>query len=257
MAVKPEPFYPLVGGSSKSGIYRISTIVKKDLGSRDDVERFKQWVEDNNGLCLYPDVIGYLDNDVYMRFFEGVRLCDDFSSMDLLSVINTIEKFSCIKKRGFDLDVHIKNLEANRIDHSEINGIIDVCVDKLKSIEPILKNNASFSHGDMILSNIIKNKNGLYYLDPRYFKGSSTYLWDYGKLRMSLMNYEYRFNIGDYDNSYYLNELDSILVSKDIYIPVLIITLMHICRLYRYKEEPQRETVIDMANEVLEQLERI
>lgn len=250
-----RPFYPLAGGGSNNLLYRISDIVKKDLGTKEDTEHFKDWIDDNNGKCLYPEVIGYINNDVYMDFIYGRRLCDDFSSRDLFSIIKTIEDFSSEKRNRFNIDIHLDNLNSNR-DGSEIDKIINICEQMLKSLEAFLIKNASYSHGDMILSNIIKKDEKLFFLDPRYFKNSSTYLWDLGKLRMSLMNYEKRFGISIFDNSRYMDDLDDYLYQKNIYKPVLIITLMHICRLYKYKPESQKHIVVNMAKEVLFEIER-
>lgn len=238
-----QPFCYLNGGSGKS-VYRIGSMVKKDLG--DDAENFKNWIEDSRSLCNHPKIISYLYNQVTMEYIPGVNLCDDFSFKDLYEVINVIEGFSKEKKNGFDISEQLAILYKNK-SGTEFDDVIEFCAERMKGIEKSLIANASFCHGDMTLCNIIKAKNGLYFIDPRYCRKASSYLLDFGKLRMSLMNYEKKFGISGADNSVYLATFDEIMREKGVYEAVATLNLMYICRLYRYKQDKQ--TVINMAKE--------
>lgn len=249
------PFYPLNGGGSNRGLQRLAGIVKKDLGTPEDTERFKDWIEDCEDACLYPRVISYLYNGVYMDFIDGVTLCDNFTRADYYSILSTIERFKEKKRDGFDIQPHIDILEKNRSESKEFNDILDLCIDGVKKMSGRYKEHASFGHGDLILSNVIKGKNGLYLIDPRYFRESSSYILDYGKLRMSLMNYEKRFGLSRSDNSMYLGDFDQLMKAQGIYDLVLFTNLMYVCRLYRYKKESDRETVVTMAKEILGEIE--
>lgn len=239
-----QPFCYLNGGSGKK-IYRVGNMVKKDLG--DDVENYKHWVEDNHSLCNYPPVICYLYEQVTMKYIEGVNLCDDFGLEDLCTILNIVERFSKERREGFDISEQLDILYKNK-NGSDFDEVIDFSAERIKEIEQSLIANASYCHGDMTLCNIIKSDDGLYFVDPRYRRNASSYLLDYGKLRMSLMNYEKIFAISDSDNSAYLPMFDEIMKEKGVYDEVIALNLMYICRLYRYKKD--KEPVIRMAKEL-------
>lgn len=239
------PFYGLKGGSGKR-IYRIGNMVKKDLG--DDVENYKEWIEDNDSLCKYPRVISYLYDQVTMEYIEGKNLCDDFNLEDLRMLVNIVERFSRCARDGFDISEQLQILHKNK-SGTDFDAIIDFCEEKVKSIEKSLIKNASFCHGDMTLCNVIKANDGLYFIDPRYRRNASSYLLDLGKLRMSLMNYEKIFGISNRDNSAFLPVFDSYIMDNGIYDEVVALNLMYICRLYRYKKD--KDKVVMMANELI------
>lgn len=241
-----KPFYNLKGGSGKK-IYRIGDCVIKEVG--DDVSNFKDWIKDKGDLCKHPRIMSYLYGEVTMQYVEGKNLCDAMTKSDFLEVVRTIELFSNVKYSEFDingqLEVLYKNLSGDSFD-----DVVYMCSEKVKGIEGKLSKNASFCHGDMTLCNIIKANDGLYFIDPRYKRNSSSYLLDFAKVRMSLMNYEKRFGISKCDNSWLLPSFDSYLEGAGIYKEVLILNLMYICRLYRYKKD--KTAVADMANELIE-----
>lgn len=246
-----QPFHYLKGGSGKS-IYRMGNLVKKDLG--DDVENFKNWIEDSGSLCKYPKIISYLYNEVTMRFIEGENLCDSFELEDFCSLMNIIQRFSQKKVNGFDINEQLEILYKN-LSGSDFDKTITLCAEGVKSIEKSLVKNASFCHGDMTLCNIIKAEDGLYFIDPRYRRNASSYLLDYAKLRMSLMNYEKTFGISTHNNSGYLPLLDGTLNELGVYKEVVILNLMYICRLYRYKTD--KSLVVDMANRLIKEAQNV
>lgn len=238
-------FYRMVGGGSNKDLYRLGRFVKKDLG--DGAERFKDWIEDNGGICKFPRIISYLYNEVTMEYIDGVNLCDSFTRADLHKVVSYVETFALRTKNVFDIGEHISVLEKNIGYDTTVDKIIADCKTGLVEHEKGFLRNASFCHGDMILSNIIKTENDLYFIDPQYARNASSYLLDYGKLRMSLMNYEKRFGISDADNSGYLQEFDLMMKHFGIYEEVILANLMYICRLTRYKQD--KKAVRDMAED--------
>lgn len=239
------PFCFLHGGSGKK-VYRIGNVVKKDLG--DDVENYKNWIEDNHSYCKYPSVISYLYNEVTMKYIEGDLLCDSFHQDDLHQVLNIVERFKNCKMNSFEMEEQVDILNKN-LSGSDFDNIVTLCAGKLKFLEKSFAENASFCHGDMTLCNIIKADDGLYFIDQRYRRNASSYLLDLGKLRMSLMNYEKNFGISDADNSEFLPLFDEIIKGMNIYEEVVTANMMYICRLYRYKQD--KEPVIRMANDLL------
>ena len=255
---KMEDFGILHGGGSNKPIYHLGKMVKKCLGSESDVSNFKDWVEDNLGSCKFPRVISYLYDSVYMEYVEGENLVNCCTFLDFLYVVVTILEFGKIKKQSFNITPQIEILEKNYSDDEEINMMIDLCKNFIIKNQDILDKNASYSHGDAILSNIIKSKNGeLYFIDSRYFRDSSSYLLDFAKLRNSLSGYEFEFGISKVDNSEYLSYLDTILQVRGIYDIVIGLHLMYVLRLYRYKDEDGKRKVKEMAKGIIESHEEL
>lgn len=255
---KTEDFGVLHGGGSNKPILRLGKMVKKFFGSASDTSNFKDWVEDNEGSCKFPRVISYLYDAVYMDFIDGKNLVDCFTFSDLMRLVGTIMRFSKMKRPGFDLKPQLEILEKNISEDEEMNSMIALCKDFLIHNEHILVENASYSHGDMILSNIIKsNDDELFFIDSRYFRESSSYLLDFAKLRNSLSGYEREFGISDADNSCYLGDLDVILKLKGIFGIVVGLHLMYVLRLYRYKDDAGKVKVKNIAKGIIESNEEL
>lgn len=241
--------------------------------------------------ALFPRVHSWLYNTMYMDYiYESINL----SSMDksheleynIEILLNYIDLFSKVKQRAsglnylFDVNEHIDILKLNYVHEAEfydevlINHHLDNCIrllDSDKSRE-ILNANASFSHGDMILSNVLltkkwssaENLHGyLYLIDARYQPSASSYLLDYAKLRMSLHDYEYTFGLSAVKISEVLAKLstlqnfDNVLRDKGIYDIVIILHYMYLCRLYRYKTEGQKQDVINLIERLVEENEAL
>ena len=242
-----EPFYPLKGGSGRR-VYRVGNMVKKDLG--EDAASYKEWVEDAAGLCKFPQVIAYTYNDVTMQYIEGKNLCDCLQREDLLALVEIIDGFGEYKRESFDINEQINILYKNKSGEG-FDKTIDYAASKLRKIEHTLKEKASFCHGDTTLSNVIKAADGLYFIDPRYRRNASSYLLDFGKLRMSLTGYEKKFGITDRDNTRFLPEFDDLMRDRGIFEEVVALNLMYVCRLYRYKKDKQ--AVENMADELIQE----
>ena len=255
---KTEDFSVLHGGGSNKPIYRLGKMVKKFLGSESDASNFKDWVEDNNGSCKFPRVVSYLYDAVYMDFVDGENLVDCFTFNDLMNLVSTILRFSRMKKESFDIVPQIEILEKNYSGDEEMNVMIDVCKNFIIRNEHILNENASYSHGDMILSNVIKAKDGdLFFIDSRYFRESSSYLLDFAKLRNSLSGYELEFGLSKSNNKVFLDDLDMILKFRGIYEIVVGLHLMYVLRLYRYKDDVGKMKVKNIAKGIIEDNEEL
>lgn len=244
----------LHGGGSGSDIYRVGNVVKKYFNGADDVKLFKDWITDNNGVCKYPEVISYLYSSVFMQFIEGERLVDCCKWDDIKELLATIDRFKGKRKGEFSIMTHVANLLRNKSRDAEWNDIVDRTAGYLICNQDEIAKYASYCHGDLILSNVMKGKDGLYLIDPRYFRESSTYLFDLAKLRMSLMDYELRFGLATKSNREYLQRFDE-SVDPDVLPLVTGLMLMHICRLYRYKNDEQKQVVKDFAKEVISENE--
>lgn len=255
-----EEFGDLHGGSNNR-IFRFGNVVKKNLG--DDVQNFKEWYEDNEGiLCVAPKISSYLYDNVYMEFIHGKRVVDVLSIEVLMKILETIKNFKYKQYDSFDLDYHLDILAKNRCNcdkyyFDDLNLYIDICENALIANANILKEEASFSHGDATLCNmILSDEDGkVYFIDPRYNKHSSSYLLDLAKLRMSLCDYEKTFGISNVSNKKFISILDGF--ADDKYEIVVILNFMYILRLYRYKDEEGKEKVYKMAKEFMRDNEDI
>lgn len=252
---KKESFYPLKGGSGQQ-IYKMGSIVKKQLENKDKLEEFLNWIQQAENMCNYPKFISATrDNNIYYNYIEGQLLNENFTNDKLLTLILTISNFKNKKYNNFNLKYHFDVLDKNLIDNL-IENKINYCKNLLKEKEDLLQRNASFSHGDTILSNIIENNNLLYFIDPQFNINASSYLMDFAKLRMSLDNYEYNFNISKNKLSQeYKDILDNYLKINNIYDIVVILEYMYIIRLYRYKKEEEKKIVLQMLNNLEEEQE--
>lgn len=255
---KKEDFRVLHGGGSNKPILKLGKVVKKCLGSEEDTSNFKDWVEDNDNSCKFPKIFSYLYDSVYMEFIDGENLVECFSFSDLLKILGIIVSFSRRKKKDFNLSRQIEILDKNYSSDREMNLMIDTCKNFLICNEEILKKNASYSHGDMILSNIIKTKeNELYLIDSRYFRESSSYLLDLAKLRMSVSGYEFEFGLSRKNNNNFLDDLDVLLKHMGVYEIVVGLNLMYVLRLYRYKDEVGKTKVKEIAKGIIKSNEKL
>lgn len=252
---KNSKFEKLAGGSGSS-IYRLGNIVKKEL-KEDEVLRIKEWYKNNN-VCKCPKTICFTYNSMYMEFVEGICLSNVKLTIYIIKqLFYNIYNFRRVKYDSFNLDKQIEILDKNK-DGGEIDDLIKICKNKLLEYKDVLNKNASFSHGDSILSNIIYNKGEFYFLDPQFYKDSSSYLLDLAKLNMSLHGYERIFGFSQLDISDEVVECyNNILNEKGLFDIVTILTLMYILRLYRYKNELQKTYVLRMAKEFMIKNERL
>lgn len=244
-----------LNGGSGSNVIQLGRMVKKDLGTNENALRFKEWIKESKGWCLSPHVISYLYNGVYIDYIEGTVLSSSLDFNSFMNLLSTIFKFKDNKYNEFNLEHHISVIEKNfDVKYPEINKRIDFIKLKLRSLEKSYKSHASFSHGDTILSNIIKDEQDvLWFIDNNMYKNASSYLLDLGKLRMSLDGYEEKFNFDNviHDTSF-KSILDNILKEYNIYEEVIVAQYMYIVRLFRYRTDEQKEIVLEM----LKQLEK-
>lgn len=236
-----EDFGPLHGGSGQN-IYRLGNIVRKDMKTFDEVLMIQDFEAANNGSIKTPKLISTTYNSVYMEYIDGKLLCDCLDERTLMDLIFTIYGFSIRKNFAFNIDNQIEILLKNKGYHDEIDDMIDKCIFGIKRYRRSIEDKASFCHGDMTLCNIIKDdiSQDLYFIDPRFDSSSSSYLLDYAKLRMSLSGYEYEFGISKNNNKKYIGILDKFLESVNLLDEVIILELMYILRLTRYKEDKEK-----------------
>ena len=247
-----QQFCKLTGGGSGSNLHRLGNLVKKDLGNNQDVINLKKWVDRNNGSCNYPKIISFLYESIYMEYIAGNVLSNAESNMDIADLTGLIITILRFKRnnaghfKDFDLNSHINSLAKNRDEQTKF--YVNECTNMLRKYEGVLKENASYSHGDFTLSNTIKTNDGsLYFIDARYNEKASSYLLDFAKLRMSLQGYERNFIPNSVINSGFVEMLDLVLESYNISDVVKVLQYMYTLRLYSYKNDEEKLKVKEMA----------
>ena len=247
----------LGGGGSGSNVLRAGRYVKKSLKDYEERLAYQEWCNLNRKLEVFdmPDDISYSYDSVVMEFVEGEKLC--FLSTDkakpyVMSLVDT-----CLAERchcdGFEFDVskQLDILMKNR--HcgggTEFDSIITrIAIDIANNRVALAERYGSFCHGDLTAGNVICNSGKMNVIDPRYIKGSSSYLLDLAKLKMSLMGYE-RLFFGGSDLSSLVKIVDDAAYYVGAKELVDLFTLMFIARLFRYKDCDGKKKVAKWAKE--------
>ena len=243
-------FCELKGGSGLP-VYRLGNIVKKYC-KEGKVSDIKLWYKLSKGLCNAPRLVSSLYNAIYIKYIDGDILSACLTREDVEELIKIIKRFSATYVSGkCSLEKHISTLLKNKCvggnaSDAYVNGHIDLCIKLLNEYEPLVERNASFSHGDLTLCNVVKSsdlKGSLFLLDSEFDVNSSSYLLDFAKLKMSLLGYDYRFGIVsecEHVRQVYseclgvLNgELDNLCIRG----VVDVLCYMYILRLWRYRKD--------------------
>lgn len=233
-----ESFGELKGGSGQR-IIRLGNIVRKDMKNHDEVQMLEDWMEANSGKLNAPKIISAVYDSVYMEYVDGKMLCDCLDERTLVDLMYIIYGLSGRRYPAFDLNVHIDALNKHKGYNELIDDEIDECIQALNRHKYSIIDKGSFSHGDMTLCNIIKEdmSGKLCFIDPQFKPNASSYLLDFAKLRMSLDGYEKIFGISyqSYRGMKYL--LDEFLEGINVLDEVVILEVMWVLRLTRYKED--------------------
>lgn len=236
-----DDFKCLEGGSGQK-LYKLANIVRKDMKNHEEVEKLENWLKESEGNLNTPEIISAVYDSVYMKYVDGELLCDCLNRKTLLDLIYIIYSFSLKRYSRFDLNIHINALEKHKGFDAEIDSLIECCKNALLHYKNSIINKGSFSHGDMTLCNIIKERDSeeLCFIDPQFVKDASSYLLDFAKLRMSLCGYEQIFGITNKSNRKLLSVLDEFLECENLLDEVIILEVMWILRLTRYKSDKKK-----------------
>lgn len=261
--LKLNEWYDMHGGSG-SRVQRMGKFVKKDLGDREATEAFQEWVSFINDMCFYaktPEVVSYTYDEVVMKYVDGndfAHLCVyDDDMRRILEIVEEMAQYMTIGS-GFDMEYHVGILDKNNGFDKEVDRVIEECKDRLMCISYEMKANASFCHGDMTLSNIIKeskkNEYGgrqIFLIDPCWHYGASSYLLDLAKLKMSLDGYEERFGFGEIDVAPSARStFKDYLKAHGVERIVQVLELMYVLRLTRYRYSESPSSVLDFVEDI-------
>lgn len=252
----------LGGGGSGSSILRVGKYVKKSFKDYGERLAYQEWCSFNKDLGVFnvPDDISYSYDSVVMEFAEGTQLCHLNAAKAKSYVACLVE--ACMTESahyyGFDFDVskQLDVLMKNR--HcgggTEFDSIITNTALEIANRSGVLAERySSFCHGDLTAGNVICNGSDIKVIDPRYIEGSSSYLLDLAKLKMSLMGYERMFFDGEDLSSlvYIVDDAAYYFGAQEL---VDLFTLMFILRLFRYKDYEGKKKVVKWAKEAYDAL---
>ena len=275
-----QDFKHLSGGSGYR-VERLGNIVKK-FCSHDKAMRVKQWYEYNESMfypCKAPKIISSLYDGLHLEYINGRNMANGITKDELHDIVRIIFGFasrvSIAPDKSIDsfnvkkhIDVLNKNvLKENAYHQEEINACVKTCTNILEVYSERLENQASFCHGDAILSNIIKSQGDYYFIDPEMDVEASSYLLDLAKLNMSLYGYEPTFGLTNYGNDFDMEklselkrELMDILSFNGLYPIVMALTYMYAIRLWRYKvhsyRQYERRFTLDFIKSIEDDLKR-
>lgn len=260
-------WYDMRGGSG-SRVQRMGKFVKKDLGSESATMAFQEWVSFIKDMCFYartPEVVSYTYNEVVMKYVYGNDFAHscvyDDDMRRILEIVEDMAQYMTIGS-GFDMGYHVGILDENKGFDGDIDNAIEKCKDRLTCVLYEMKANASFCHGDLTFSNIIKeskkNEHGgrqIFLIDPCWHYGASSYLLDLAKLKMSLDGYEERFGFGKIDVAPSARSTfkDYLRVRGVVHV-VQVLELMYVLRLTRYRYSESPRAVVAFVEDVMHDL---
>ena len=242
-------FCELKGGSN-SKIYREhNKVIKISKTSQAQYAWYKEAAK--LGISI-PRIYSCVGDTLYMQYMDGQSLADCCTSKDIEELVNLCYLFSRIDTSDsqFDCDAYCTNL----VKHYDTELTSKVIAD-INSLRGVICEKTSFYHGDLTLSNIIKQNGTNYVIDPNYRKEFCSYLLDLSKIRQSLHDYEFLFGFSKAKNSVFLKKFDDMIKPEDLQL-VRLLEVTHWIRMYDYKPENERPVVENMMRSLYEEYER-
>lgn len=195
-----------------------------------------------------PKISSFVVDTIYMEYIDGTLLVEDCDENDINHLIHITKELSKGEIVYRDLDKYIENLFKHLDDFNTKTVVGHLCANREKLLEK-----ATFCHGDLTLSGVIRRDNSYYLIDPNFKNDYSSYLLDLAKIRQSLNDYEYIFGFSKKKNSNLLDYFDK-KVGKDLYL-VKLLEITHWIRMYRYKNDEEKIIVNNMIKKLLEEVQ--
>ena len=154
---------------------------KKVLKMGDTIINEKEWYDTYIDKTKIPKIFGIIDNALSMEF---IARDSDLNIDDVIIAVNNYKNYDKLNDLVFDS--YIKNIKNHLNKNEKINN-----GDKLIKLLKSINLNATFSHGDLSVMNIIPTKIGVKFIDPLYSKTKfGSYELDLAKLCFSLKFYK-------------------------------------------------------------------
>lgn len=206
-----ESFY----GTSGSDIQRLGDkIIKKAKNAKEQYDWYK-YVYENHIDGKYfkiPKLYSFTVDTIIISYIDGIVGSNAVDEHLLNKIVNMCKYFSSIDKYKNDVEVDSYcNYLINCSISNTLNERIKKVADYLRKKSSIIKENSSFSHGDLTLNNLLIKNNEIYLIDSNPKPTFSTWLADVAKIRYSLNGYDKIFGYTSYDLSKYIEYFDSLL----------------------------------------------
>jgi len=237
-------FRPMRGGSG-SGIWlEGKTVVKKTSKATAEEEWYRRAESYGFGDRI-PKLYSRTLDTLFMEYIEGETLADGATKKDIYEALKIPFCFAMIPDGRKDVEGYCRNLMSHKSSEATRWVVSEVMRNRRE-----LEDQASFCHGDLSLSNIIRSKDGLKVIDPNNKADYSSHLLDIAKIRFSLTGYERIFGYGKADLRGLRRKFDEYTQHRKI-IPLLEIT--HWIRLYKYRTAEEQKTVDRVVDELIKE----
>lgn len=151
-----------------------------------------------------PKVHSVVLDQIYLSFFNGVPLSTvKVKQQDIMQICDTINNFSLYGNGENDVNKYCRYIHERGVDFGIDTSKLEVELANLQ----ILKQ-ATFSHGDLTLSNILKDASGsLCIIDPNQKQWFTTHYLDVSKLCLSLRGLDVILHEGELQDHHLIDVL--------------------------------------------------
>lgn len=237
-------FRPLRGGSGSGVWLEDRTVIK--TSPKATAEHDWYLAAEKNGLGDWlPKIYSRTLDTLYMEYIPGETLADGADEGDIDTLMCFITRCAEIRDSRTDVDAYCENL----LQHKNSEATRFVVSEMLNSREELV-DNASFCHGDLSLSNVIRSRGTIKVIDPNNKDDYASFLLDLAKLRFSMTGYERLFGFGKADLRGLRKKLDTEAWHRRL---VQLLEITHWIRLYRYRTPEQQKTVDNVIDELIKE----
>jgi hypothetical protein len=170
-----DNFYGQISDFTKNQIIFTDTrVIKKCKTSLLE----KEWYIIAKNIVNVPEILFCNDNTIITSRIQNSN------QLDITDIIDIINLFKRNNIHNYPFETYINNLLP-----------INYCSSKTKQIiQNLPEHDGTFFHGDLSISNILKNNKGVYLIDPNYKYIFGSYLTDAGKAFFSYIAYNNDFH---------------------------------------------------------------
>lgn len=161
--------------TSNNLLFTDNTVIKKCKSSLFE----KDWYDIASVFLKTPKVLFANDETIITERVKYIE--EDIKVEDIIKLINVFKNNSI---KNFPFNTYKNNIIINKYSTEKVKKII----------ETLPEHNPTFFHGDLSTSNLLKNSDGIYLIDPNYKNIFGSYLTDAGKLFFSLIAYKNNYN---------------------------------------------------------------
>lgn len=139
----------------------------------------KEWYSIAHYIVNVPNIL-FCNDELIIT--ERIQNYTELLTID--DILNILDIFKNNSIKNFDFKTYINNLIVPKYASEKTEKIL----------QSLPKHEGTFFHGDLSISNILKNNNKIYLIDPNYKYIFGSYLTDAGKAFFSYIAYNHDFN---------------------------------------------------------------